>query len=471
MRTLALTVLIVLAAAAPASAAEFQVDSTAPGLGDCTVAGQCTLRQAIAEAKLTMGPDTIRVPPGTYDQTGPDLIVSIGEQLDIVGTDPRTTVIREVSGGDGRVFLVEQNATLDLSGVTVTGSRDASAVLLFGANITFRATNVLFTQNTAANGAAIDGTGGTVTLTNSTVAGNTATAKGGGVFLNGVGSQLTTVNSTIAGNSAPDGAGVAIDQGAATLRASTVVGNSGAPDVRGAATAHASIVGTCAGAIGSLGANATGDPACGLVGAGDRTAPLGLTTFGDHGGVTPTFLPSPGSPAVDIDPTCAAGGLDQRGVPRPQGAACDAGAVELPAAAAPTPVPLEAAPVPPRLTDLRFRPSRWRVGSRAARITFRLDRAATVRFTVQKAKSGRRVGTRCAVPTRRTRTRARCTRFVNVRGSFTRRARAGTTTIQFAGRLRGRRLTPGRYRLVARPAAGGSPRRAAFTVVRAVRRR
>ena len=107
MRATLLAAFAVLAAAAPAGAAEIAVDSTAPGLGNCAVPGSCTLRQALADAKTLPGRDTIRVPPGTYDQTGPDLIVSIGEQVDIVGQDPRTTVIREVSGGDGRVFLVE----------------------------------------------------------------------------------------------------------------------------------------------------------------------------------------------------------------------------------------------------------------------------------------------------------------------------------------------------------------------------
>lgn len=358
------------------------------------------------------------MPPGSYEQTGPDLIVSIGEQVDIVGEDPRSTVIHEVSGGDGRVFLVEQNAVLDLSGVTVAGSRDASAVLLFGANITFRATNVVFTQNTAANGAAIDATGGSVTLVNSTVHGNTATGKGGGIFLGGAASRLTTRNTTIAGNTAPDGAGIAVDQGTATLRATTLAQNAGSADLRGAAELQASVVGTCANAATSLGANATGDATCGLHGAGDRTAPLTLGALGDHGGVTPTIPPAATSPAIDADPACAAGATDQRGVARPQGAAC----------------------------------------------------AATVRFTVERARPGRRAGGRCAAPTRRTARATSCTRFVTVRGAFTRRAQPGANTVSFRGVLAGRRLAAGRYRLVARAQPGGPAARAGFTVVTPRRR-
>lgn len=441
MRAPVLTLLVALAVAAPAGAAELRVDSFAPGNGNCAVAGSCTLRQAIVDAAGLPGKDTIRLPPGTYDQTGQDLIVSIGEQLEITGEDPRTTHIREVSGGDGRVFLVEQDAGLDLSGVTLSGSRGASAVLLFGGGAAFRATNVVLTGNTAANGAAIDATGGTATLTDSAVVGNAATAKGGGIYLGGAASALVTRNVTVAGNTAPDGAGIAVDQGAATLTATTVAQNGGAPDVRGPATLHASIAGSCAAPLASLGGSVSGDPMCGA----DRTAPLALGGLGDHGGTTPTILPAASSPAIDADAACAAGGADQRGAPRPQGAGCDAGAVELPATT-PTPPSVAGTPPPVRISALRVRPTRWRPASRAARVTFRATGAATVRFTVQRAKRGRP------------------SRFVTVRGAFARRAATGANRVRFR-LVGGRRLRPGRYRLVARVGGRSPVVRAGFTVV------
>ena len=69
--------------------------------------------------------------------------------------------------------------------------------------------------------------------------------------------------------------------------------------------------------------------------------PNGITCFGvittdpllgalqDNGGPTQTMMLMAGSPAIDggYNPTCAA--QDQRGVPRPQGANCDAGALEV----------------------------------------------------------------------------------------------------------------------------------------------
>jgi hypothetical protein len=54
----------------------------------------------------------------------------------------------------------------------------------------------------------------------------------------------------------------------------------------------------------------------------------------DNGGTTPTMMPKPGSPAIDIgdNGVCVTGpvsGVDQRGVARPQRARCDMGAVEV----------------------------------------------------------------------------------------------------------------------------------------------
>ncbi|WP_430284641.1 choice-of-anchor Q domain-containing protein, partial [Salmonella enterica] len=52
-------------------------------------------------------------------------------------------------------------------------------------------------------------------------------------------------------------------------------------------------------------------------------------------GTTETHLPQDGSPAIDAgNLICEA--LDQRGLPRPSGAACDIGAVEV---QQPTPTP------------------------------------------------------------------------------------------------------------------------------------
>jgi hypothetical protein len=105
----------------------------------------------------------------------------------------------------------------------------------------------------------------------------------------------------------------------------------------------------------------------------------------------------------------------------------------------------------------------------ATRVSYTLTVAASARFTVQRATSGRTVSGRCAKPTAGNRTHKRCTRFVAVRGSFTRTRPAGADRFTFTGRLGGHALRPGRYRLVATPAANGhtgKPRRAGFRIVK-----
>ncbi len=128
----------------------------------------------------------------------------------------------------------------------------------------------------------------------------------------------------------------------------------------------------------------------------------------------------------------------------------------------PSPPPVPAAErTAPRLTALSARPRNFRTRRRAGRpagttLRFRLSEAATVRVGVERATRGRRVGGGCVRPTRANRSKRACVRYVVLRGGVTRRLRAGSVRLRFAGRLGGRRLARGRYRLalVATDAAG-----------------
>jgi hypothetical protein len=89
--------------------------------------------------------------------------------------------------------------------------------------------------------------------------------------------------------------------------------------------------------------------------------------------------------------------------------------------------------------------------ARGARVTYELSERANVGFRAERAAKGRRVGRRCVRPTRRNRSRRPCVRWVRVRGGFSHAGSAGANSFRFSGRVRGRALRPGRYRLVARP--------------------
>ncbi len=167
--------------------------------------------------------------------------------------------------------------------------------------------------------------GGPLWVEDCTISGNATPDSGGGIAAAYL--PLTIVRSTIVGNRADsdgDGAGDGggIDATAfarvVSVTASILASNSDAggeaPDCAGAISATRSLVGSSTGC-------SLGDATDNLVG----VDPL-LGALADNGGPTPTHAPLFGSPAVDATGACS--GTDQRGVPRPQGAACDAGAVE-----------------------------------------------------------------------------------------------------------------------------------------------
>jgi hypothetical protein len=159
-----------------------------------------------------------------------------------------------------------------------------------------------------------------LTLTNSTVSGNNAYL-GGGIRLFSLHSDLTLINSTVSSNTAnQSGAGIYTDVrfGTANLTNTIVADN-------GTTTPN------CNRALDSLGHNLTDDDSCGFTEPGDLVvADAMLGPLQDNGGPTETHALLAGSAAIGAgSPACPPPATDQRGVDRPQGAACDIGAFEL----------------------------------------------------------------------------------------------------------------------------------------------
>jgi hypothetical protein len=139
----------------------------------------------------------------------------------------------------------------------------------------------------------------------------------------------------------------------------------------------------------------------------------------------------------------------------------------VPPATAPTPV----------ISKLELKPRTFRAagsGGSVARkrppigtaVSYALSTDASVTFRAQRALQGRRRGGRCKKAGRRGRGR-RCTRYVNVAGAFSVGGVAGVNSLRFTGRLRGRKLPRGKYRLVATPSIStkkGKPARARFRI-------
>jgi hypothetical protein len=97
---------------------------------------------------------------------------------------------------------------------------------------------------------------------------------------------------------------------------------------------------------------------------------------------------------------------------------------------------------------------------------------ATVVFTVARRTTGRRSGRSCVKATKRLRHRKSCTRYVAVKGSFTRKPSAkGTDKLRFTGRLAGHTLNAGRYRLSLVATDAAKNRSVATTATFTIKRR
>lgn len=227
---------------------------------------------------------------GVFSLNGLTLTNAGGRALSVSGDRTsvgvsRTTFLHN-TGGAISVFRdawvqVSQCAFEDNSVDPVTGAGGAISVsAISGATIV----NSTFYNNRAARGGAIASDLGYVHLQFSTIAGNSA-ATGGGVWWQGaLPTSVTLDNTIVANNTGGNCGGSAITGGG---------GNLSYPD------------NTCPGTV--------ADPKLG--------------PFANNGGPTKTMALLSGSPAIDAAPACQTN-VDQRGIARPQGPACDAGAYE-----------------------------------------------------------------------------------------------------------------------------------------------
>jgi hypothetical protein len=104
------------------------------------------------------------------------------------------------------------------------------------------------------------------------------------------------------------------------------------------------------------------------------------------------------------------------------------------------------------------------------KVSFNLSEASSVKFTVQRKTKGRKVGSKCKTKTRANRKKKSCTLYKSVRGSFTVSGKAGKNSFTFRGRMGGKALRRGSYRLsgtATDPAKNASvPTRKGFRIVK-----
>jgi hypothetical protein len=353
-RTL-LTVIAGLAIAPTAQAATFRVT----GAGDaetasCSGTDCSSIRAAVAAAALSAGPDTVLVPPGDYQLAQGQLV--LGSDVTLTGGGARVTTIRG-NPSTFRVLEVSAGVTAAVAGVTLrdgwalfdNGSFRPGGVVANRGDLTLERVRV--TGGNASSGGGIANLGGRLTVERSLIDGNDGGQDAGGL-LNFGGGDVVVRNTTIAFNRAAQGGGylswggTEARRNAGLLEHVTIARNSA--DFTGAAGFEVSQVPNgvndtlrvrasvfaansttsgqpnCAPAPQNLGGTVESSDDCQFDVRGAQGAVAEALT--NAGGDTDALRLLPSSPARDIVPgPCAA---DQRGVARPAGPQCDAGAVE-----------------------------------------------------------------------------------------------------------------------------------------------
>jgi PKD domain len=125
-----------------------------------------------------------------------------------------------------------------------------------------------------------------------------------------------------------------------------------------------------------------------------------------------------------------------------------------------------AGPVPV-LSALALVPKKFRP-AKGTDVRFKLSAGAPVRFTVERRGAGRKVGGKCRATTKKNRHAKKCTRYVSMKGSFVRNGVSGANHFHWKGRLKGKALKPGGYRLTGAVGSGLTKRlrRSGFTIKR-----
>jgi CSLREA domain-containing protein len=328
--------------------ATFTVTTTADTTADD---GELSLREALAEADAAPGADTV----------GFDLAAMGGDRIVLAGSELTVGSDVAIDGGTGvtidadrlsRVLLVQgfgADAALEnltVTGGLVTGFTDSGGGIFADDGTTLTLTGTTVSGNSTAGAASYGGGGiassGSVTLTNSTVSGNSTSgeyADGGGILSTG---GLAATGSTITGNRVSgeyaSGGGVSVSgvsgSGSLAFVDCIVAGNSAydsGPDVNGLLSPTggpnifgSQVFGSVGGALMNVSPAAVFAAIDGATGGGQ---------LADNGGPTRTvaLLDAASNPALGAARAIAGLATDQRGEPRPApgGTAPDIGAFEL----------------------------------------------------------------------------------------------------------------------------------------------
>ncbi len=318
--------------------------------------------------------DTIHIAAGTYAET-----LNVSKSLAFIGAGADQTIID--GGGSSTVLWISSGSSLQvsLSGVTVqNGSGSGSSGGIYNAESLTISDSVIRsnTSSTDLGGGIFNAGTGVLTITNSSLYGNSAYRGGSALFNDG--GQVRLEKTAVYGNRYLGTAGDSVlhnqNNGSLTLENVTVSSNTGSGVINSGGTVTSlnvtiannsgpgaqnydtfniknSILASnnpggngqnCVNPLTSQGYNMEDGDNCGLHGTGDKvnTDPV-LGSLRDNGGGVPTQALMTGSPAIDAGTNSGCPATDQRGTTRPKDgdgnstATCDMGAYEYDPAAPP----------------------------------------------------------------------------------------------------------------------------------------
>lgn len=308
-----------------------------------------TAGEASGGALETRGQATIRNSAITSNKTyGAGGGIGNSGTLELIGSQITNNLASEGQSAGGGIV---NGGTLTVTGSLISHNAITST---YGGGL-YNTGQATFIGSVIQANIAFDGPGGVyneqgrLTLRGSAVDANTTTYGPGGIgnyailtlldstiSANGIANsqEMTATNSTFSAAEI-ENTGQMLFGNATITNAKVALTNSGTLELRN--TILAGNQQDCAGPIVSLGHTLIGNVAgCtytqapgDLIGTGAQPIKPLLGPLQTNRGATATHAPLFGSPAIDAgdDATCPA--LDQRGVARPQGAACDIGAVEV----------------------------------------------------------------------------------------------------------------------------------------------
>jgi CSLREA domain-containing protein len=226
--------------------------------GNCTAAGTgngCTLREAInalnshssSAATIAFDASLTSGGPATINLAG--ALPGINADMTISGPGANLLTVRRDTGGDYRIFTISNTATVNISGLTISNGRTPGgsvgpaldAVEDNGGGVLNKGmlalSSCVVSDNSApstahggySGGGVANWTGATLTVTGCTIS-NNSTGFGGGLSNGGT---LTVTDSVVSGNTAVVCGGIISNAGTLSVAGSNVIDNSSTSDVGG----------------------------------------------------------------------------------------------------------------------------------------------------------------------------------------------------------------------------------------------